>query len=58
MSTFVIALLIALGGGTWIFTKVQRTTGGANSQQSILFGAIAGVILFILAFIIAGFLPN
>jgi hypothetical protein len=57
MSTFVIALLIALGGGTWAFTKIQRTTGG-NTQTSVLMGAIAGVILFILAFIIAGFIPG
>jgi hypothetical protein len=57
MSTFVIALLIALSGGTWAFTKIQRTTGG-NTQTSLLMGAIAGVILFILAFIIAGFVPG
>lgn len=57
MSTFIIALLLALGGGTWAYTKIQRTTGG-NTQTSLLMGAIAGVILFILAFIIAGFLPE
>ena len=58
MPTFLIALFVALGGGTWIFTKVQRTTGGADPKQSMLFGGIAGVILFILVFIIFGFLPN
>lgn len=57
MSTFLIALLIALGGGTWAFTKIQRTTGG-NTQTSVLMGAVAGVLLFILAFILAGFLPE
>jgi len=57
MSTFLIALLIAAGGGTWAYTKIQRTTGG-NTQTSLLMGAIAGVILFILAFIVAGFLPG
>jgi len=51
-------MLVALGGGTWIFTKVQRSTGGADPKQSALFGAIAGVILFILIFIIFGFLPE
>ena len=57
MSTFLIAFLVALGGGTWIFTKVQRTTGG-NTQTSALMGAVAGVILFILICIIASFLPD
>jgi hypothetical protein len=57
MSTFIIALLLALGGGTWAYTKIQRTTGG-NTQTSLLMGAIAGVILFILTFIIFGFLPE
>lgn len=57
MSTFLIALLVALGGGTWAFTKIQRTTGG-NTQTSLLMGAIAGVILFILTVIVAGFIPG
>ncbi len=57
MSTFLIAFLVALGGGTWAFTKIQRTTGG-NTQTSALMGAVAGVILFLLIFIVAGFLPE
>lgn len=57
MSTFLIAFLVALGGGTWAFTKIQRTTGG-NTQTSVMMGAIAGVILFILVVIIFGFLPD
>lgn len=57
MPTFIIALLVAAGGGTWAYTKIQRITGG-NTQTSLLMGAIAGVILFILTFIVFGFLPN
>ena len=57
MSTLVIALLVALSGGTWAYSKIQRTTGG-NTQTSLLRGSIAGVILFLLIFIIAGFLPE
>lgn len=57
MPTFLIALLVAVGGGTWAFTKIQRITGG-NTQTSVLMGAIAGIILFIFVFIIAGFLPE
>ena len=58
MSTFLLAFLVALGGGTWIFTKVQRSTGGTDPKQSGLFGAIAGVILFILILMISSFLPE
>jgi hypothetical protein len=57
MSTFIIALLVAISGGTWAYTRIQRTTGG-NTQTSALMGAVAGVILFILIVIIAGFLPE
>ena len=57
MSTILIALLLAVGGGTWSFAKVQRMTGG-NTGTAALMGAVAGVILFILVFIIASFLPS
>lgn len=57
MPTVVIALLVAAGGGTWAYTRIQRITGG-NTQTSLLMGGIAGVILFILVFIVAGFLPE
>lgn len=58
MPTFLIALITAVGGGTWIYTKVQRTTGGADPKQSALFGGIAGVIIFLLIFMIFSFLPE
>ncbi len=57
MPTVIIALLVAAGGGTWAYAKIQRITGG-NTQTSLLMGAIAGVLLFILTFIIAGFIPE
>lgn len=57
MSTIIIALLVALGGGTWAYSKINRMTGG-NTQTSVLMGAVAGVILFLFVFIIAGFLPD
>jgi hypothetical protein len=57
MSTTLIALLVAVGGGTWAFTKIQRITGG-NTQTSALMGAVAAVLLFILVFIIASFFPE
>ncbi len=58
MSTFVIGLFVALGGGAWVFSKLQRSTGGANTSQSLLFSAIAGALLLILTMIIFSFLPE
>lgn len=57
MPTFIIALLVAVGGGAWSYVKIQRITGG-NTQTSALMAAIAGIILFLLTFIIFGFLPE
>ena len=58
MSTFVIGLFVAIGGGAWVFSKLQRSTGGADTKQSLLFSGIAGALLLILTFIVFSFLPN
>lgn len=52
MSAFVVALLAAIGGGTWVFTKLQNKTGYGNSKSALQGAAIAGVGLFILVFTI------
>ena len=57
MSIFFISLLVAVSGGTWSYTKIQRMTGG-NTQTSIMMGAVAGVILFLFCYILGGFLPE
>ena len=53
MTAFVTALLLALGGGTWIYTKLQRRTGYGNSKSAFKGAAVAGVIIFIVVFTIA-----
>ena len=58
MSTFMIGMFLALGGGAWVFSKLQRSTGGANTAQSALFAAIAGAILLLLTFMIFSYLPE
>lgn len=58
MSTFLIGLFVAIGVGGWAYSQLQRRTGGADSKTSLLFAAIAGVIAFILIFIIFGFIPD
>lgn len=57
MSSFVIALLFAIGGGGWIYAKTSRTTGG-NTQTAITMGAVAGVAIFIIAMILLSFIPE
>lgn len=57
MSNFVIALLVAVAGGTWAYAKIQRMTGN-NTQTSVTMGGLAAVILFLLAFILLGFIPD
>jgi hypothetical protein len=57
MSTLVIALLVALGGGTWAYTKIQRITGN-NAKTSLTMGALAAIILFLLSYILLGFIPE
>jgi cytochrome bd-type quinol oxidase subunit 1 len=51
MSKFLIGLFVALGAGAWVYSKIQRRTGG-NAQTSLLMAAMAGVIAFILTVIV------
>lgn len=57
MSSFVIALLFAIGGGGWIYAKTNRTTGG-NIQTALTMGAAAGVTILIIALILLSFIPE
>lgn len=52
MTPAFVALLVALGGGTWLYTKLQRSSGYGNSKNALIGAAVAGVILFIVAFTI------
>lgn len=53
MSAFIIALLAAIGGGTWVFTRLQNKTGYGNSKTALTGSAIAGLGIFIFVFSIA-----
>jgi uncharacterized membrane protein YdjX (TVP38/TMEM64 family) len=47
MSGFLIAFLLALGGGTWIYTKLMRSSGGLT-KEAVTAAAVAGVLIFII----------
>ena len=47
MSPAVVALMLAVGVGTWIYTKLQQRTGYGNSKDALKGAAIAGGIKFV-----------
>jgi hypothetical protein len=49
MSNAVIAFLIALSGGVWLYTKLMRTTG-SNTKNSLIASAISGALAFAILF--------
>ncbi len=50
MSAFLLALLISVCSGVWIFTKMNQTTGYGNSGNAIKGAAAAGVGIFVVVF--------
>jgi len=57
MSEFAIAFLFAAGGGTWVYLYFMRKTG-SNTQNSLIAAGLVGVLIFIVAFIVLGFINN
>jgi len=55
MGPVVVALLLAIGASTWIYSKFMRTTGN-NGRSSIVAAGVAGLFIFGLAWMIANFL--
>lgn len=46
MPPAVVALLFAVGAGTWVYTKAMRSTGG-NTQSAAIVAGIAGIFAFV-----------
>lgn len=51
MTPFLTALLLAGGGGVWVYGKIARKTGG-NGRDSTVVAVAAGVILFGILFFV------
>jgi len=51
MGKGLISLMFTAGACTWIYTRLQRTSGN-NTQRSLTAVAIAGVLIFVVFFII------
>ena len=50
MSAGLISFLAAISFATWIWTKVNHSTGSADSKTSLIVAAAAGVGLFVVVF--------
>ena len=55
MGPVVIALLLAVGATTWIYSKFMRTTGN-NGRSSIVAAGVAGLFIFGLTWMVANLL--
>jgi hypothetical protein len=48
MASWVLALLIGLGGGAWTWNKAIKSTG--SNQTALIIGTVVGIIIFIVLF--------
>lgn len=53
MSAFLTALLLALGAGTWIYTKLQNKTGYGNSKSAFMGALVSGIVIFVVVLTVA-----
>ncbi|HUD06592.1 MAG TPA: hypothetical protein VMR34_01775 [Candidatus Saccharimonadales bacterium] len=45
-SALTISIIIGIGAGTWVYSKVMRSTGN-NTKSSLIVGGITGLIIII-----------
>jgi p-aminobenzoyl-glutamate transporter AbgT len=57
MGNGVIAFLAGIAAVAWIYNKMLRKTGN-NKQSSAVIAGVSGVLIFILIFIVLGFIFN
>jgi len=48
MESWMIAILFAVGGATWVYTKMMRTTGN-NTSSVLVVSGLAFVFLFLVS---------
>ncbi len=53
MTIFFIALLTALGGGVWIYTKAMKYTGGIT-KNALIVAAMGAFLLFLIVWSVLG----
>ncbi|CAN5398756.1 hypothetical protein BH10PAT3_BH10PAT3_5350 [soil metagenome] len=56
MTNSVIAILIAISAGVWIYSKLMRSTGN-NLTSAITVASIAGAVIFVVALLLLRLIP-
>lgn len=51
MGPFLTSLFVAVGAGTWIYTRLQQRTGYGNSQNAIVGAGLAAAGLFLVMYL-------
>lgn len=51
MSNILVAFLLGIGFAGWVYSKIQRQTGG-NTQTSLVAAGASGFVAFLLMWII------
>lgn len=54
-SNVTIGILFALGVAAWVYSKMQRRTGG-NTQSSLIVSSLVGLLAFIFIVTVLGLL--
>jgi len=57
MSSLVIAIFMAIGIATWVFSKVMERTGG-NTKNSIIITVITAIFVFVITLTLLVVLGN
>lgn len=47
MSYFLVALMLAVGAATWVYSKVMNRTGG-NTQNALIIASVSGIMAFVM----------
>jgi|GraSoiStandDraft_1057264.scaffolds.fasta_scaffold172029_2 hypothetical protein len=53
MGKGLIAFLVAIGGGTWIYNKFMKYTGNIT-QRAVIAAVASGIVIFFAMFIVLG----
>lgn len=55
MSNIIIALFLALGFSGWVYSRLQKKTGG-QAKTSLIGTAVSGLAVFLVAWSLLGFI--
>ncbi len=57
MPPVVVGIMLAAGVGAWVYSKINRSTGG-NMTSSLIVAAIAGIFAFVAIVMLLNFLDG